>query len=333
MDNWKVTGKWFFNMRTVAILALVAVLALGACGDSDDADDEPVVEKMTVGLIQGNWSSQMIMTEIADQVISNQLGYETTRLVADVTPGWAAICNEEAHLAVEAWLPSRLPEIQPFIDKGCFEMGGSNFAGSIGWFVPRYMVEGDGAVAPGLKTVADLNDYWELFENPEHPGMGELIGGEVGWIDQPQDISRIAGYDLNYYRSNQGEAVILSLVKSKFLRKDPFLTYLWTPHSIFGEVDLVQLEEPGPYVEGECFVEENVPYQCAHPAFDVHTVLSPALKVGAPDAYNFINNMTFGELGVSDLMYQTDVLERDFVEVASEWIVEHQAEIDEWIKG
>ncbi|MDA0797675.1 MAG: hypothetical protein O2884_03195 [Chloroflexi bacterium] len=337
MDNWKVTGKWFFSTRTVAILAMVAVLALSACGDSDDADatptEEPVVEKMTVGLIQGNWSSQMTLTEIANQVITEQLGYETTKLVADVTPGWAAICNEEAHLAVEAWLPSRLAEIQPFIDKGCFEMGGSNFDGGIGWYVPRYLVQGDGALAPGLKSVDQLNDYWELFENPEHPGMGELIGGEVGWIDQPQDISRIKGYDLNYYRSNQGEVVILSLIKSKTLREEPFLTYMWTPHSIFAQVDLVQLEEPNPYVEGECFVEEEPGYTCAHPPFDVHTAVSPVLKTGAPDVYNFINNMSVGGQGVSDIMYQTDILERDFVEVATEWIAEHQAEIDEWIKG
>ena len=313
------------NWMVMMAIAIVAVAGLAACSSED--------EKPVITLLEGNWSSQRIMTAISEIVIEEQLGYETKRLLSDVTPGWAAICKGDADTAVEAWLPSRLPEMQPFIDQGCLELGGTNFPGTIGWFVPRYLVEGPDAKAPNLKSVADLNDYWELFENPENPGKGELIGGEVGWIDQPQDISRIAGYDLNFYRSNQGEAVILTRIKSESLKKDPFLTYLWTPHSIFGEVELVQLEEPGPYVEGECFVEENIPYQCAHPAFDVHTALRTELKDTAPDVYNFIDNMQMGEQTVSELMYQADVLDRDPMEVAQEWVDANQDKIDAWIAG
>ena len=310
----------------VLLMGIVAMAGLAACGGGG-GDEKP-----TITLLEGNWTSQRIMTEVSDIVISEQLGYPTARLLSDITPGWAAICNGDADTAVEAWLPSRLPEMQPFLDQGCLELGGTNFPGTIGWFVPKYLVEGANAKAPDLDSVDDLNQYWELFENPEQPGKGELIGGEIGWIDQPQDISRIMGYDLNYYRSNQGEAVILTTIKSSALRERPFLTYLWTPHSIFGEVDLVQLDEPKPYVEGECFVEENVPYQCAHPAFDVRTALSPDLKEKAPDVYNFINNMHFGEQTVSELMYEVDGLDRPIEEVAKEWVEANQAAIDDWIK-
>jgi glycine betaine/proline transport system substrate-binding protein len=314
------------SLTTLALLAIVAALALAACTGADE-------DKPTITLIEGNWSSQRIMTEISSQVIANQLGYETEKLLTDITPGWAAICNGDADAAVEAWLPSRLPEIQPFIDQDCLELGGTNFPGTIGWFVPAYVVEGPDAPAPNLKSITDLNDYWELFENPENPGKGELIGGEIGWIDQPQDISRIMGYDLNYYRSNQGEAIILTRIKSAALTEEPLLTYLWTPHSIFGEVDLVQLEEPDTYVEGECFVEEGVPYRCPHPAFDVRTALRPELAESAPDVYNFISNMNFGEQTVSELMYEVDVAGREVVDVATEWIENNQAAIDSWVAG
>jgi glycine betaine/proline transport system substrate-binding protein len=315
----------------IAVLAMVLSIVLAACSSDDD-------EKMTITVIDGNWSSINVQAEIASQIIGDKLGYPTTKLISDVTPGWAALCNKDAHVALEAWLPSRLAEIQPFIDKDCVELGGTNYPGSVRWFVPRYVVEGDAergieAVAPNLRSVSDMNEYWELFENVENPGKGEIVAGMVSWIDQPQDISRIAGYDLNYYRSNQGEAVILARVKAAVLKGEPILFYLWTPHGFFGEVDAITLEEPNPYVEGECFVEENIPYKCAHPAFDIRTVVNADLQDEAEDVYNLITNFSMDGEVVSDMIYQIDSLDRDIVEVAGEWIEAHQSEIDGWIDG
>ncbi|MEX2598763.1 MAG: glycine betaine ABC transporter substrate-binding protein [Dehalococcoidia bacterium] len=309
-------------------MGALALMSLAACGGGDD---DP-----SIGFIEGNWTSHMIATEIIEQVVRDQLSYLTHRVPLSITPGWAALCNEEVDIGAEAWLPSRLPEIQPFLDRECVVLGDTIFPGSIGWFVPRFVIEGDPGrgiepMAPGLESVADLDDYWQVFENPERPDQGEVVGGEVGWIDHPQDISRIMGYDLNYYRSNQGEAVILARVKSAELQGQPILTYLWTPHSIFGEVDLVQLEEPHPYVERECFVEEEVPYQCAHPAFDVVTAMSTRLADIAPDVSNLVHHIFIGEQPMSEMMFDVDSQERPIPEVAAEWIQANQTQIDEWI--
>jgi glycine betaine/proline transport system substrate-binding protein len=325
---------WGFALVSVALVA-----ALAACGGGEE-------EKPTITIIDGNWTSVNVLGEVAAKVITDQLGYPTERLRTDVTPGWAALCEGDADVAVEAWLPGRLPEIQPFIDQGCVELGGTNFPGGIGWFVPAYVIEGDASrgidpMAPGLKDITDLNEYWELFENPENPGKGEILGGDPGWIDHPDDISRIKGYELNYYRSNQGEAVIQARVKAAVLKGEPILFYLWTPHSFFGEVDTIQIGEPDPYDPAKCFLPlENgephtgeLPYRCAHAAYDVRTVIRTEVKETAPDVANLIENMYFSEKGVSDIMYQVDVLERDVAEVVDEWIAAHQSDIDAWIAG
>jgi glycine betaine/proline transport system substrate-binding protein len=48
--------------------------------------------------------------------------------------------------------------------------------------VPRYIVEGPGAVAPGLRSVADLPDYVALFADPEEPGKGRFYNCPAGWV-------------------------------------------------------------------------------------------------------------------------------------------------------
>ena len=46
-----------------------------------------------------------------------------------------------------------------------------------GWYVPRYVIEGDPqrkleAKAPKLRSIADLAQYAEVFRDPEEPGKG-----------------------------------------------------------------------------------------------------------------------------------------------------------------
>ncbi len=54
-----------------------------------------------------------------------------------------------------------------------------------GWFVPRYVVEGDPKrgikpIAPDLKSIDDLERYSHLFASKEQPGIDRLIDGSPG---------------------------------------------------------------------------------------------------------------------------------------------------------
>jgi glycine betaine/proline transport system substrate-binding protein len=313
----------------VGMLSILTLALLAACGGGGGGGGD---EKPSIGFIEGDWTSHILLRTIAEKVVSEQLDYPVHRIPLQVTPGWAALCSEEVHIGMEAWLPSRLAEIQPFLDRDCVELGGILTIGTIGWFVPRYLVEGPNAPAPDLVSITDLNDHWELFESSSNRGMGELMGGDISWIDHPQDLSRIQGYELNYFRSNQGEPVLLAEIKSRYLRQQPFLTYLWTPHSIFGQVDMVQLEEPDEYHD-DCFVEEGVPYRCPHPVFDIHTIMNTNLKEIAPDVFNFIDNIQIESQLISTMMAQAEEDNRPFEEIADEWIQENQSRIDQWIAG
>nr|BFE92169.1 hypothetical protein GCM10020185_27050 [Pseudomonas brassicacearum subsp. brassicacearum] len=64
---------------------------------------------------------------------------------------------------------------------------GAPVVGAIeGWYVPRYVVEGDAkrkleAKAPGLKNIADLGQYAAVFKDPEEPSKGRFYNCPAGW--------------------------------------------------------------------------------------------------------------------------------------------------------
>ena len=273
---------------TSAIL-LSVLLGLGCAEES-----EP-----TVTFIENDWTSQLVLTEIVEQVLGEQLGYATERVKLATSANWAAMCKGEADIATEVWLPSRQPEIQPFLDEGCLELAGEVFPGGGGWVVPRYVVEGDPdrgikPMAPDLNSIPDLKEHWKLFESPENPGKGELVGGSPGWVDDVQDRSMIQGYELPFWRSNQTEAVMAARMIAADKKGDPLLMYMWWPHWIFAVVDLITLEEPDPWRE-DCFGEEIAPAKCGHPEYSINKVVTTELKDRAPEVYRLIKNMVITE--------------------------------------
>lgn len=299
-------------------------------------------EKPTITFIQGDWSSQLICTEIVEQIVSEQLAYPTDRVAVAISLGWPAMEKGEADIATEIWLPLRQPEIQPYLDKGCLELAGEIFPGGSGWIIPRFVVEGDPArgiepMAPDLKSFLDLKDvdkggkgYWKLFENPEKPGLGELVGGSPGWVDDPSDRSMIRAYELPLWRSNQTEAIMCTRMIAADKKGDPLLMYIWWPHWILGAVDVIVLEEPDPYYEG-CFEDEEKDYKCGHAWFSVNKVVVPELKDKAPDVYRLMQNLVISEDEINSLMLRVDKYEEDIPAVAADWISQNQDVIDQWL--
>ncbi|MBI2328971.1 MAG: hypothetical protein HYU85_04980 [Chloroflexi bacterium] len=293
-------------------------------------------EKPTIRLVEFDWTSQVFLTELLDQIISEQLGYPTerTRLSQPVT--WAAMDNGDVDITPEIWFPGRQAEIQPFLDKGNIELAGEVFTGAgTGWVVPRYVVEGDPArgiepMAPDLKTIVDLKNYWKLFENHEKPGLGEVVGGEIGWVDIDPFI--ILGYDLPLWYSHQSEAVMLARLIAADKKREPILMMIWWPHWIFSQVDLIKIEGVDPYhPELFDFDKEPYPVKSGFQVSKVYKVVRVGLKETAPDVYRLVHNMSVTEEEISELMLRVDVNKEAMPDVARDWIGKNQNRIDQWL--
>lgn len=311
--------------------AILVMVTLGVgCGGG------AVEEKPTIRLIDGNWSSLLVENEILEQILNEQLDYPTEKILMAPSLGWPALAKGEADIALEIWLPNRQFEIDPLLEDGTIELVGQFFPGGMGWVVPRYVIEGDPergieAMAPDLKDITDLEQYWQLFESPEKPGFGELVGGSPGWQDDPMDRSIIAGYELPLWRSNQSEPIMMARMIAADKKGDPLLMYIWWPHWIFAVVDLVKLEAPDPWYEG-AFSGEVVPVRAGYPPIDIQKVVRVGLEDDAPDVYRLVTNWVLTEAEINALMERVDVAEEDVAAVAADWISQNQDKIDQWLE-
>jgi len=301
-------------------------------------------EKPSITLVQNDWTSQVICTEIMNQIITEQLGYATETVLLTPSHAWPTMEKGDVDLSSEIWLPSRQSEIQPYLDRGTLELGKENYSGGCAWIIPRFVVYGDPArgiepMAPDLKSILDLKDeeeggkgYWKLFENPENPGLGELVGGSPGWAGDIKDRSLIMGYDLPLWRSNQTEALMCARMISADKEGDPLLMYIWYPHWIFAAVDLIELTFPNPF-DAAAFDKEKVkPVKSGYENdyMTIPTVVRAGLKKDAPDVYRLVKSFSIGT-DINNLMLRVDVDGEDVSLVAADWISKNQDKIDQWL--
>ncbi len=143
------------------------------------------------------------------------------------------------------------------IEAGAFQELGVNFDDNFqGFYVPRYVIEGDPArgieaSAPDLLTVADLADYAGVFPDPESPGKGRIYGGIPGW-----DITEIMRKKVDYYGLDEmynyvvpgSDAAMNATLISAWAKGAPIVAYYWEPTWLLGMYDFVLLED-APYEE------------------------------------------------------------------------------------
>ena len=104
----------------VIVAVVMATVTITGCADK---------EKPSITLVQNDWTSQLIGTEIIEQIITEQLGYATETVLLTPSHAWPAMENGDADISSEIWLPVRQSEIQPYLDRGTLELGKVNFTG------------------------------------------------------------------------------------------------------------------------------------------------------------------------------------------------------------
>lgn len=324
------------TMAGVAITMMVAAAAITGCTGR---------EKPAILLAQNDWISQIIATEIIDQIITQQLGYATERVTLVPSHVWPAMEKGAVDLSTEIWLPIRQGEIQPYLDRGMLELGRESYPGGNAWVIPRFVVHGDPArgiepVAPDLESIIDLKHeqeggkgYWKLFENPANPGLGELVGGPPHWATSFNDLSLILGYELPLWYSNQSEATMCSRMIAADRKGEPLLMFIWYPHWIFAAVDLLELTFPNPYDPNAFAFDTVKPVRSGYEidCLTVPTVVRAGLKNDAPDVYHLVKSFSIGG-DINALMLRVEVDREDVSVVAADWIGENQDKIDRWLR-
>ena len=156
-----------------------AALALSLFAGPGSADSKGLIK-----FHEADWTGNLINGKIVEILLTEHLDYEVEYVFLPAGPAaWEAIVAGDIDVAFEFW-PTYSPERHQYIaeyggDGSVEYFGETGLVGKSGWYVPRYMLEGDEsrgieAMAPDLESWEQLNKYKDLFATPETAPKGRL---------------------------------------------------------------------------------------------------------------------------------------------------------------
>lgn len=227
--------------------ALLAAMMLSLAGSVSAADARTPIHFGAIG-----WESGALTTEILRFIVEKGYGYPTDTLPGSTVSMEVALARNDLQVIAEQWA-GRSPAWNKAEQAGqVFSLGDTVKNADEGWWVPAYVIKGEPkrnikALAPDLRSVADLKRYPEVFRDPESPGKGRFLNSPSGWTSETVNTQKLKAYGLDgqyvNFRSGSGAALDAE-INSAIRRGQPVLFYYWSPTPLMGRVELVRLEEP-----------------------------------------------------------------------------------------
>lgn len=172
------------NMKKALLTTLVSAGLLASAGASQAAgwceSGKPV---KFAGL---NWESAMLLTDILQVVLDKGYGCTVDALPGNSIAMENALSTNDIQIFAEEWV-GRSEVWNKAAAAGKVVGVGAPIVGAVeGWYVPRYVIEGDAkrkleAKAPNLKSISDLAQYSAVFKDQEEPGKGRFYNCPAGW--------------------------------------------------------------------------------------------------------------------------------------------------------
>lgn len=277
---------------------------------------------------EADWTGGQVTCKILEIILEDEMGYKVKRITMPAGAGvWEGIRAGDLDFACESW-PSYTASKEEYAsewggDGSVAKLGDAGIIGASSYYVPRYLVEGDGALAPNLKTIQDLNDYVDLFKAMETGDKGRILGCPIAaW--ECDDTKRMDMLGINFMAVELGsETAHWAEIQAAYKRGEPFVAYAWEPHWIHAALDLVSLELPE-------FDADKWP--ATGWARDVtFNYGSPNMLTDHPDAAQLIINSSLSNAEQAGMILAIDVDGRDMDEVVSEWMDANEDVWRAWI--
>lgn len=311
--------------------SLVAALALlSACG-SDSGDEEISV----ITFADAGWESIRVHNAIAQFIVENGYGYETETTMGSTAITVQGLREGDINVYMEIWTDNIKDLYEESIESEEIIEVSTNFDDNVqGLYVPTYVIEGDEErgiepMAPDLRTVEDLANYPEVFQDPEDSSMGRILNAPSDWAVNEDMGIKFETYGLedtfNLFPPGSDSAMVIDLVRA-YEAGEGWVGYYWEPTGITAQYDLTLLEEEA-YDEAQWNEDRSTEF----PPNDVTVAVNQHLPNQAPEVVEFLENYeTSSELTEVALAYmEEDGLSEE--EAAIRWMEEHQDLWTSWL--
>jgi len=264
-----------------------------------------------------DWTGGLVTCRILTTIMEEEMGHKVRHITMPSGAGvYEGLRSGDLDFACEGW-PSYSSSKEEYIseyggDGSVIKFGNVGVVGASSYYVPRYLVEGDGAPAPDLKTLQDLNNYVDLFKALETGDKGRILGCPVAaW--ECDDTKRMEMLGVNFMAVELGsETAHWAEVQAAYARHEPIVAYAWEPHWIHAELDLVPLELP-PYSD-EAWPATGWPEDVTY------NYGRPGMLTEHPDVAALIANSNLTNAMQATMIHAIDVEGRDVDEVVQEWL-------------
>ena len=304
-------------MMARCLLSIVLAAALVFLARPAAADAMTCVLDRPVMFADLDWDSNRLHTALARYIIEMGYGCETDAIPGSTIPLLTGLARGDVDVMMEIWKDNVTAAWNKAEAAGQVVSLGTNFPDAVqGWWVPRYLVEGDKArgleaAAPGLRHVRDLARYKDLFRDPEEPAKGRFYNCILGWNCEVVNTNKLKAYGLDEhftnFRAGTG-AALAAAIASNYARGKPFVAYYWGPTWVLGKFDLVMLDEP-PYdkADFEALAAGTGTRATAYPLVEVVVGVNAGFRDAAPGLAGFLTRyQTTSALVSAALAYMND---------------------------
>lgn len=282
----------YCSFLLIIILGLSLLLAGCSGSGTENAGSDQGEVKEPIVLGDASWASIQVHNRIAGFIIQYGYGYPVDYQFGESLFTLQALGKGDIDILMEVWADNYKEPWEKILAEGTAIDLGANFPDSTqGWYVPTYLIKGDSergieALAPDLKSVEDLPEYWELFKDPEKPELGRFHQSPPGWDCTRINEAKFEVYGLgkyyNLFATGSQSSLATSMV-SAYEKGEPWLGYYWEPTWIMGKLDMTLLEEPSYNLE-----KWDKDLGCAYPASKVLKTVNINMQEKAPDVVEFV---------------------------------------------
>ena len=281
--------KWRYIWSCMAIL----LIGLGIYSNVS-MDETNGTNKESISIADGGWDSMQVHNFIAAFIIENGYDYPVNFINGSSIATFTGLRTGEIDVYMELWYNNMEEPYLEALEAGeVVELSTNLVTDDQGFYVPTFVIEGDPEngiepMAPDLESVEDLKKYPELFQDPEDPSKGVIIGAPSGTVIDNVLQEKVNTYGLNekynYFTPGSSGAVTASIARA-FKNHEPWLGYQWSPTWTMAKYDMTLLKEP---VYDEEVFNEN--FGTAFPENPAYIAANIELTERAPEIAEFLSN-------------------------------------------
>ncbi|MGO1367742.1 MAG: glycine betaine ABC transporter substrate-binding protein [Senegalia sp. (in: firmicutes)] len=285
------------------VILLSMTVVLSACGDDGDntaSDGSGDDSKGEVKLAMVNWAEGVAMTNLAEAILEEKMGYDVESTTAEPGLIYTSLAEGDYDAFLDGWLPLTHGDFMDQFGDDVADLGPNYENAKIGLVVPSYV---------DVDSIEELNENKDLFE-------GQIVGIDSGAGIMKASGEAIEEYDLDFELLESSGPVMTTELSSAIKDEKPIIVTGWTPHWKFSRYDLKFLEDPKKvYGESET----------------IHTIARKNIKEDMPEVATFLENFKMNDDQLGGLMGEISDSDKEPLEVAKEWMNENEELVNGWI--